>query len=54
LQAAGTSLFALVPALAGMALGGRLRAKIRPETFRLCFFVGLLALGCDLTWHGLG
>jgi uncharacterized membrane protein YfcA len=54
LQAAGASLFALVPALAGMALGGRLRAQIRPETFRLCFFVGLLALGFGLTWHGLG
>ena len=54
LQAAGSSLFALVPALAGMALGGRLRAQIRPETFRLCFFVGLLALDSGLTWHGLG
>ena len=53
LQAAGTSLLALVPALAGMALGGWLRARVRPETFRLCFFVGLLVLGGELVWRGL-
>jgi len=53
LQAAATSLLALVPALAGMALGGWLRARVRPETFRLCFFVGLLALGGELVWRGL-
>jgi uncharacterized membrane protein YfcA len=53
LQAAGISLLALVPALAGMALGGRLRARVRPETFRLCFFVGLLVLGGELVWRGL-
>ncbi len=51
--AAGTSLFALAPALAGMALGGWMRARVRPETFRLCFFVGLLALGGELIWRGL-
>ena len=53
LQAAGTSLLALVPALAGMALGGWLRARVRPETFRLCFFMGLLVLGGELVWRGL-
>ena len=53
LQAAGASLLALVPALAGMALGGWLRARVRPETFRLCFFVGLLVLGGELVWRGL-
>ncbi|WP_424136121.1 sulfite exporter TauE/SafE family protein [Roseomonas chloroacetimidivorans] len=52
-QAAGTSLAALAPALAGMALGGWLRARVRPETFRLCFFLGLLALGGELLWRGL-
>ena len=45
----GTSLLAL----AGMALGGWLRARVRGETFRLCFFVGLLALGGELVWRGL-
>jgi uncharacterized protein len=51
--ATGTSLLALVPALAGMALGGWLRARVRPETFRPCFFVGLLVLGGELVWRGL-
>jgi uncharacterized protein len=53
LAATGASLLALLPALAGMALGGWLRARVQPETFRLCFFVGLLALGCELVWRGL-
>src|SRR3712207_6772309 len=53
LAATGASVFALVPALAGMSLGGWLRARVRPETFRLCFFVGLLALGGELLWKGL-
>jgi hypothetical protein len=51
--ATGTSLLALAPALAGMALGGRLRARVRPEAFRLCFFVGLSMLGAELVWRGL-
>jgi uncharacterized membrane protein YfcA len=46
--AAGSSLLALLPALAGMFLGTRVRGKIRPETFRRCFFAGLLALGVHL------
>jgi uncharacterized protein len=45
---AGASLLALLPALAGMALGQWLRARVRLETFRLCFFLGLLALGAHL------
>lgn len=53
LQAVRASLLALVPALAGMALGGWLRARVRPRTFRLCFFVGLLVLGGELAWRGL-
>jgi uncharacterized membrane protein YfcA len=51
--AAGTSSLALVPALAGMVLGGCLRARVRPETFRRCFFAGLLVLGGELFWRGL-
>jgi uncharacterized protein len=54
LAATGTSLLAVLPALAGMALGGWLRARARPETFRVCFFVGLLVLGGELFWRGLG
>ena len=52
-KAAGASLLALVPALAGMVLGGWLRTRVRPETFRPCFFVGLLLLGGELVWRGL-
>ncbi len=39
------SLFAIVPAIAGMYAGQRMRARISPDTFRMCLFVGLLALG---------
>ena len=52
--AVGASLLALAPALAGMALGGWLRARVRPETFRVGFFAGLLVLGAELVWRGLG
>jgi uncharacterized membrane protein YfcA len=51
--ATGASLLALAPALGGMVLGGWLRARVRPETFRLYFFVGLLILGSELAWRGL-
>lgn len=53
LAATGTSLLAVLPALAGMALGGWLRARVHPETFRRCFFVGLVALGGEIIWKGL-
>jgi uncharacterized membrane protein YfcA len=45
---AGASLLALVPALAGMALGQWVRSRVRPDLFRVCFLVGLLALGAHL------
>ena len=45
---AGASLLALAPALAGMALGQWVRARVRSETFRICFFVGSLLLGAHL------
>ncbi len=53
LAASGASLLAVLPALAGMWLGGWLRLRVRPETLRLCFFVGLLLLGVELIWRGL-
>ncbi|HEX2887135.1 sulfite exporter TauE/SafE family protein [Vineibacter terrae] len=46
---AGTSLLALVPALAGMLAGQYLRLRVQPETFRRWFLLGLLALGAYLT-----
>ncbi|MEA2904555.1 MAG: uncharacterized protein QOI12_1942 [Alphaproteobacteria bacterium] len=45
---AGVSLLALFPALAGMWLGQVVRGRVRPEVFRLFFFLGLLVLGIHL------
>ena len=52
LAIAGASALALLPALAGMALGQWLRARARPDVFRLCFFAGLLLLGAHLAVRG--
>lgn len=49
----GVSLLALVPALGGMFFGTWLRARISAETFRRCFFIGLLLLGAHLSLRGL-
>lgn len=43
--AAWQSALALLPAIAGMQLGQRLRAGMAPLLFRRCFFIALLALG---------
>ncbi|WP_229265022.1 sulfite exporter TauE/SafE family protein [Duganella sp. 1224] len=43
--AAGASLLALIPSLAGMWLGQWLRGRMPPALFRRCFFLALLALG---------
>lgn len=47
------SLLALPPALVGMWLGQKLRHRIAAQTFRRCFFVGLLVLGGELALRGL-
>ncbi|HSO05803.1 MAG TPA: sulfite exporter TauE/SafE family protein [Pelomicrobium sp.] len=47
-QAAAWSLFALLPAVGGVQLGQRLRARISAVVFRRCFFAGLAALGGHL------
>jgi len=52
--AAGTSFLAVLPASAGMLLGQRLRAAMRPALFRRCFFIALLLLGAHLGWQTLG
>lgn len=41
----GASVLALIPALAGMLVGQRIRRRVSAGAFRLCFFAGLLALG---------
>jgi uncharacterized protein len=48
------SLLAVVISLAGMRLGQAVRARLPPQAFRLCFFLGLLALGAYLALRGLG
>lgn len=45
---AGASLVALFPALAGMAIGQWVRARISAAVFKRCFFIGLLLLGGHL------
>jgi len=52
-SAAAESLLALAPALAGMFVGQWVRTRVRPETFRLCFFLGMLALGTHLALRGV-
>jgi uncharacterized membrane protein YfcA len=47
------SLVALAAALIGMVLGQFIRGRIKAETFRLCFFAGLLLLGLHLALRGL-
>lgn len=48
LAVTGVSFVALAPALAGMFLGQWIRTRVSAETFRRCFFVGLIALGGHL------
>lgn len=44
----GLSALAVLPALAGMWLGQRIRMRISPQTFRYCFLIALLLLGLQL------
>ena len=53
-QAKAAHFGAEVVSLAGMRLGQSVRAQLRPQAFRLCFFLGLLALGAYLALRGLG
>ncbi len=48
----GASAAALVPTLAGMWLGIRLRGRIAAQVFRRLLFLGLLAVGLHLAWRG--
>lgn len=47
------SLLALGAALIGMLIGQFVRGKVKAETFRLFFFLGLLLLGAHLALRGL-
>lgn len=48
LSVAGPSALALVAALIGMGVGQKVRAWVPAETFRFCFFLGMLLLGGHL------
>ena len=48
-----TSILLVVPALAGMASGQRLRQRIPPARFRVWLFLSLLILGVNLVWRGM-
>lgn len=50
---AGPSVLALVAALAGMALGQKIRARVREQTFLTLFYTGLLSIGGYLVLRGL-
>jgi uncharacterized membrane protein YfcA len=47
------SALALAPAMAGMALGTKLRHRLPAESFRRWFLIGLMALGAYLAVRGL-
>ena len=51
--AASASVLMLLPALAGMALGQRLRNRMSARTFKLCFMVSLALLGAYQAGRGL-
>lgn len=53
-SAAFGSLLAVVPALAGMFVGQRIRSRLEPAAFRRWFFVGLIALGVYMLARGFG
>lgn len=53
LEAAVASLVALGPALAGMWLGQKIRARLSVATFRRAFFLFVLALGAYLVLKGI-
>jgi uncharacterized membrane protein YfcA len=53
LALASGSLLALIPALAGMFLGQQVRSRLKPESFRRWFFIGLVALGTYMVARAL-
>lgn len=53
LEIAGISVFALLPALAGMALGQFARTRMSEQAFRRVFFASMVALGGTIIWRAL-
>lgn len=54
LEIAGLSAFALVPALAGMALGQFARTRLSEAAFRRVFFASMVLLGAYIVWRAVG
>lgn len=52
-QSISNSVFAVIPALLGMLLGGWIRRRVSPERFRRWFFIGLGLLSLHLIYQGL-
>lgn len=50
---AASSLFALIPAFAGMFIGQSIRMRLRQDIFRRCFFIGLVILGAYMAIRAL-
>jgi len=48
------SALAIIPALAGMWAGQKVRSRISPRRFRQCFLLFLVLLGLELAWQPLG
>lgn len=53
LHSISSSAIAIVPALLGMMLGGRIRRRVSPERFRRWFFIGLALLAAHLIYAAL-
>lgn len=47
------SMLAVLPALAGMYIGQRVRDKLQPAVFRRWFFIGLVVLGAYMLAHAV-
>jgi uncharacterized membrane protein YfcA len=53
LSLAWPALVALSSTAIGMLVGQAVRGRVKAETFRLCFFLGILALGLHLALRGV-
>lgn len=53
LRSISNSVIAIMPALLGMMLGGRIRRRVSPERFRRWFFIGLALLAAHLIYAAL-
>ena len=50
---AGQSLLAVLPALAGMVIGQKIRHRLSAQTFKRVFFIGMLVLGAYMVLRAM-